>query len=105
MVRAELQDLILRLAAGSKGTALDVGVAQPIVEAALTAPGRLPRSAILCTAILGEPRKASVLFRGTVNDSDRIDEAIWAWPLTEIERLDVPAPARGAQGFWRWNAS
>jgi hypothetical protein len=26
----------------------------------------------------------------------------WAWRLTDIELLDPPIPARGAQGFWKW---
>ena len=26
----------------------------------------------------------------------------WAWRFDELEVVDPPAPARGAQGFWRW---
>ena len=34
--------------------------------------------------------------------SMRINHHMWAWPLTDIDRLDVTVPARGAQGFWSW---
>ncbi len=61
----------------------------------------LPLASGLGTAVLGRARKASVLFRGAI-DSDRIDHAVWAWPLTDIRSFDHPVPARGAQGFWTW---
>jgi hypothetical protein len=37
-----------------------------------------------------------------IADSDRVDEHKWGWPLRNWQRFDVPVPARGAQGFWRW---
>jgi hypothetical protein len=103
--RSEVQDLLLRLNAGERATALIIAKALPIVETALTSPGRFPLAAVLGTAILGVPRLASVLFGARVADSDRIDAHLWAWPLSEIECFDVPVPARGAQGFWRFKGT
>jgi hypothetical protein len=31
-----------------------------------------------------------------------VDPCLWAWPLTDIEKFDVPVSACGQQGFWRW---
>lgn len=31
-------------------------------------------------------------------------EGRWAWSLTDIERFDPAIPARGTQGFWKWDA-
>ena len=80
--------------------------AAPMLERAHLSPGILPLSAVLGSAILGEPRRAHVLFgtgEAVAADSTRLDHHLWAWPLTEIERFDVPVPARGAQGFWKIN--
>lgn len=101
--REEVIDLLYRLQRdGGKGTAL-----RPECETLLAkvsnSPGMLPLSSILCTAVLGAPRKASVLFGRDMADSDRIDHSIWAWPLTEITVLEPYLPARGAQGFWDWS--
>lgn len=60
----------------------------------------LPLSTALGTAILGKPRRCSELFRGKVADSDRIDQHMWAWPLTDIQPFDEPVSMRGLQGFW-----
>jgi hypothetical protein len=81
--------------------------AAPYLEKWHLSPAILPLSAVLGTAILGEPRRAhTLLSRDQVaaieSDSQRIDHHMWAWPLSEIERFDVPVPARGAQGFWRF---
>jgi hypothetical protein len=78
--------------------------AVPLLEKIHLSPGLLPLASVLGTAIMGEPKQAAKLFAGELdpNDSARIDHSIWAWPMLEIERLDVPVPARGAQGFWRW---
>lgn len=57
---------------------------------------------VLGTAIVGKPQKAVELFDQPANDSYRMDEAIWAWPMLEVQPLDIPAPVSGAQGFWEW---
>jgi hypothetical protein len=67
---------------------------KPVVRA-------LPLAAGLGTAILGKPRKVTALFGGRP-DSDRLDQHMWAWPLTDIEVWMPPVEARGAQGFWPW---
>lgn len=78
------------------GFDLAVEAPAPIVK-----PGQiLPLAAGLGTAILGRPRRCTDLFRGKVADSDRIDQHMWAWPLTDIRPFEAPIPMRGAQGFW-----
>ena len=62
----------------------------------------LPLACGLGTVILEKPRNAASTFKGPMNDSYRVDHSMWAWPLKDIERWDVPVPARGAQGFWEW---
>ena len=62
-------------------------------------------ASVLGTAILGDPIRAYEIpeyAHRFVNDSDRDAHASWAWPLSDIQPLGVPAPARGAQGFWTW---
>lgn len=99
MRREEIQDLLLRVEEPESGHALVAHLAKPLLDVAITSPGRLELSHVVCTAILGEPRLATALYP----DSDRVDHHIWAWPLTGIERLAPPTPAKGAQGFWKWN--
>jgi hypothetical protein len=65
----------------------------------------LPTAHGLGTALLGKPRKASEIFGRGRGDSDRIDQQIWAWPLTDIEHFEPPVPMRGLQGFWTWPES
>ncbi len=60
----------------------------------------LPLSCVLGTAILGRAILAFDLFKDKVADSSRIDQHMWAWPLTDIVRFNEPMPYRGAQGFW-----
>lgn len=67
-----------------------------------TCPGELPRSTVLCTAILGPPVLASDYAIGRGIDSSRVDHTKWGWPLMEIEPVIPMAPAKGQQGFWRW---
>jgi hypothetical protein len=60
-------------------------------------------SAGLGTAVLGKPIRC-VEFPQLFGegDSSRIDEHIWAWPLSDVRPFPAPIPARGAQGFWPW---
>lgn len=70
------------------------------LENAITNPDLFCYRAVVCTALLGRPIWRSVaLSKLGVNDDNG---GGWAWPLTEIEPLFPPAPARGAQGFWEW---
>lgn len=86
------------------GTSLNVDLAIPLLERWHTSPGMLPTSSVLCIATLGQPISALQYARAhdmPVQDRD-IDYARWAWPLTDIEKLEPFVPAKGAQGFWPW---
>jgi hypothetical protein len=101
----EVRDIVARIEEGH--SALDSTKARPLLDKIAAAhssrlASMLPLSAVLGTAILHKPRKPLEIFRGKVNDSDRIDHSVWAWPLTDIVRFDVPVPYRGAQGFWNF---
>lgn len=100
MRREEIQDLLLRVEDPDSGHALVAHLAKPLLHTALTSPGKIELSHVVCTAILGEPKRATTLYP----DSDRVDHHIWGWPLTDIQALQPPVPARGAQGFWKWAA-
>jgi hypothetical protein len=99
--RTEVAQLLLHLRAGdAAGTALDVPAAAELLERVHSAPGSLPLSSLICTALMGEPRRCTDLFAGSVADSDRIDEHVWGWPMSEVRRLQPVVPASGAQGWW-----
>lgn len=61
-----------------------------------------PLGAIVCTAILGEPAPANRWLRSQGHDPKAIDvdPGLFAWPLSDIRRLDPPIPAKGQQGVW-----
>jgi hypothetical protein len=104
--RAEVEDLLARLRSDGEAwtTGLVVAPAAPLLERVHLAHGALPLSSILGTAVLGEPIRAGEITGLGVPpaDSDRVDQHVSGWPLRQIERFDIPTPARGAQGFWRW---
>lgn len=64
----------------------------------------LPNSAIVCTAVVGEPKRGDECARefGETygNDSDREGTFNWGWPMLDVEPVTPPLPARGAQGLW-----
>lgn len=101
----EVQELLLHLWAGEE-TGLVREKARELLVKIGFKPGdggpMLPTAHALGTAVLGKPRKASEIFGRGRGDSDRVDEQIWAWPLTDIKAFEPPIPMRGAQGFWRW---
>ena len=104
---AEVRGLLVRLHSKnwrSTGLKREASIALlERVKADLTA---LPLSSIVCTAELGVPVLGEILAQrmgvDLTNDSDRIDHSMWGWPLSGIERLTPPLPARGQQGFWKW---
>ena len=104
---SEIHDLLTRLALPNEAwtTGLKPDIAVPFLLQALRHPERLPRSHMLCTAVVGEPREGwSVAgeFGGVVNDSDRAEHANFAWPMLHVEQLVPPLPMKGLQGFWNW---
>lgn len=108
---SELDDVLHRIDEGQ--SALNNEIAKPIVtemRAALKARGKdadlhmAPLSVALGTAVIGEPRSVLDIFKGTpIADSDRLDDSLYGWPLTDIKRFEKPIPSAGAQGFWNWS--
>jgi hypothetical protein len=102
----EIDDILQRIDDGE--SALDVSIARPFLEALREARrrkeiGDAPLAAALGTAVLGEPRNVRDLFRDEVADSERLDEHIYGWPLSDAQPFSAPVPAAGAQGFWNWS--
>lgn len=100
--KAEIADLRYRWMFDPEGTGLvdDNGKVEKLLTQWLAAPKSLPLSTIVCTAVLGEPRRVTDMFRG-VHDSDRLDHSKWGWPLTDIRLVEPGPPVRGEQGFFR----
>ena len=78
-------------------------------------PDKLPRGAVVCTAVLDWCGQA----QGFVGDQvvlllgretrlipwDRYGNyqaGRWVWMLADVRRLDVPRIVRGRQGLWDW---
>lgn len=59
----------------------------------------LPLGGYVCTAILGRPVPTDAVEE---DDYGNYGSGRWAWPLTDIEIIDPFIPAKGMQGFWRW---
>ncbi len=108
--RAEIADLLYKLGRDDwRITGLvDPGRAVDLLERVLNAPGSLPTSSVVCTAVLGEPiRNEDLAMRMGIpwmNDSDRNEHSNWGWPLASVSPLSPFVPARGAQGFWTWRS-
>lgn len=103
----EVQELLGQLwAEDGFGTGLKHEPARELLVKIGFKPGdggvQLPLAHALGTAILGKPRKASEIFGRGRGDSDRIDQQIWAWPLSDIVPFEPPVPMRGLQGFWTY---
>lgn len=104
MREAELLDIFERIEAGE--SALVPELALPILTRAIEGlrAGRqvLPLASGLGTMVLGTPQLARQKFAGKVADSDRIDEHLWGWPVSDPLHFEPIVPRRGAQGFWNW---
>ncbi len=83
----EVQELLFNLWAGEP-TGLERELARELLVKIGFKPGdggpMLPTAHGLGTAVLGTPRRASEIYAGS-GDSDRIDEHVWGWPLTDIK--------------------
>lgn len=115
---AEVRDLLSRLDNPRKTPCLVAASARPFLERVLQGladkgapllgeePFTLPLSAIVCTAVLGEPKAGDECAREfgyAGNDSDRDEHFNWGWPMRDVEPVVPPVPVRGAQGFWKWS--
>lgn len=107
---SEIDDVLERIAEGE--SALDDKIALPFLTRLRSrvetrdrdGAGRLALlAAALGTAILGEPRNVVDLFNDQVADSDRLDQHMYGWPLSDVQQFAEPIPAAGAQGFWNWS--
>ena len=96
----EVKELLLELQHDRKGAALRLGAAGYLER--VLAGMSLPRRQVVCTAVLGDPIRATELPPEWA-DRERAHYDVFAWPMLEVEALMPPEPARGAQGFWRWN--
>lgn len=99
----ELQDIYARIQEGE--SALDPMATITLLrnlsdKPKITLKHALPLACVLGTAVLGRPLRAFDLFKDHVADSSRLDQHMFAWPVTYIARFDEPVPYRGAQGFW-----
>ena len=88
-------------------TGMDRDKAIPLLKRVKAHPADFPRSAVLCTALLGKPVRgaelAAQLGMEAMNDSDRDEHSNWGWPLSDVRRVQPYAPATGKQGFWHWS--
>lgn len=102
----ELTEMILDLRKnGETGTSLLPEIAIPLLERWHTAPGMLPLSSVICTAILGQPIPADRYAKSRGIDSNRIDHSKFGWPLTDVQPVTPMSPARGYQSFWQWTVT
>lgn len=90
----EIRGLIYQLERGeTSGNLLVPDVALRLLHQALAMPAVLPTSAVVCTAIMGEPVRCTDL-------DPAAGDRMWAWPMTEARQFEPPVPARGRQGWW-----
>jgi hypothetical protein len=99
----EVKDLLFRLGRGIDTTDLIVERAEQLLNRVCAAHKyqALPLGAVLGIAVIGEPKRADDIFGRRPEAADA--DYNWAWPLRDVEKFDVPVPARGLQGFWKWS--
>ncbi|MEI6418271.1 MAG: hypothetical protein WCO82_04310 [Sphingomonadales bacterium] len=105
VVMDEIEELIFNLEHDPQTSGLDAALALPLLRDVSKGKLTLPTAAGLGTAQLGPARLASeIAASGSLGfiDSDRVDEAVWGWPLTNIQPWAAPMPMKGHQGFWHW---
>jgi hypothetical protein len=110
---AEIEDLLRRIDAETKGTAregertclvLDKARELLLKVRAAHKYRLLPLGMALGSAVIGKPILSCDLFRMNVADSDR-GNFNWAWPLTDIRHFEPPFPVKGSQGFFEVTVS
>jgi hypothetical protein len=102
IVPCEVAQLMHELSAGVNCGGLSVECL-PFLERVLREPEKIPRSAGLGSVLLGKSVLSSELWPGEfANDSDRLDKANWALPVSDPQPFAPIVPARGHQGWWRW---
>lgn len=97
----ELEDILARIDEGE--SALVAEIAKPFVERVLDGETRLPMASALGTAVIGQPQNSFDLFKHIVADSDRLDQQMYAWPVSDPAPFPAPVSSSGAQGFWNWS--
>lgn len=105
VVMSEVEDLIFDLQTENNANGLDTAPALELLQDVFKGRITLPTAAGLGTARLGTARLASDIVNDGwpgFTDSDRVDEAVWGWPLTNIQPWPEPIPMKGHQGFWNW---
>jgi hypothetical protein len=104
IVAGEIDLLVNDLLSGRNCGGLDPACV-PWLQSWRSRPGSLPYSAGLGTVLLGKSVLSSELWPGEfANDSDRIDKANWALPVSDPQPFTPIVPARGFQKFWTWSA-
>lgn len=105
---AEIRALLIQLRGKDPGRAgLRPELAIPFLERLRENIDLAPLAHVVAIAVLGVPVRADEVMGElgvVINDSDRAAHFNFAWPLTAIEEMRPPVPARGAQGFWEWSA-
>lgn len=95
--RTELARIVTALRRG-EADGMDPAIALPLLERALDDVAVLPLGVVLGTVLGGQPVLASSIFDGA-------DPEVWANPVSQPRPLPQPVPAKGKQGWWRWEAA
>lgn len=100
--KGEIWDILRRI--DDQESSIDPA-AREWLEKMLSNPTLILRSHVLCTAVVGKPVSARVIAEqnGWINDSNRHHTFNYAWPLSDVEPVTPPVPARGFQKFWNWD--
>jgi hypothetical protein len=96
----ELEDILDRIDQGESALASQLG--KTFIKSVLGGMP-IPMASALGTAVIGRPQRSFDLFKHIVADSDRLDQQMYAWPVSDPQPFPQPVPASGAQGFWNWS--
>ena len=97
----EIKELLLKVTTQAGfGLSLNAELALPLLERWLHAYRDLPTMGVLCTAMLGEPVRATTLV--PPSSLHLVDARVWAWPLSDIQAVAPFVRWPGEQGWWKW---